>query len=868
MTFAAIQGTGSGEVSWRLKIERWPESWVTHPSMVNAASAVKRYAGLSVRGGKIKHVTNPVTSESEVSALGVGIVDLEGRATLAFSKRPALKTWLTVDLTPAATTATVRSTSGWPTSGTFWIDSETITYTNTTATTFTGLTRGALDSIAQQHYTTTGGGTRFPEVTDRPVTMAGARAWLYIYGRHDDPQGDGTLFWTGIVSRDPSYMTGAWQLSIEPLTSALDRSVASDLAAPVRPRGIYYNAQNPFGLNVSDEAGNVYTFSFPSTAGDTAFFESNADFIIHLNSKIAASNLETATGTKLWAVADGEDSWHLEAETTVTAHTIYIGSTSAIDPQFDGPGTLEPRYAGIGNLPEPFFGANTHYYYYPNPTTSVSGAGSVPRGFYGIGVRVRAVYQSLLGTFSPFRLYLSGGVDVSGLTSAMISWKSVGPWVEADHSTGVTTVDALAGYVDTTGIRDLGVQANARAHGYTSAALPEIRFGRLFSDRGSLGDFLSAVIALNPVGLNLGSVPALRTSDFEVLPNIFPTVRDRIVQSRVYRSFGEADLIDTVKGECLLAGHAVGLTWNGLIKFFEIKPPVSDPLADATLQLPSPVVSSGAPSYEPQSRGVVNQLVVKRGYNPLEDSYDGRDVIVRDVAAFGQSPRPRSIVIEPKSQTSGELEGYAEIVALAAKLFSLFAHPYASVRVDADPTFLDVEHGDVIYVTSRHVPDTNAGTMGVTSLPVLVVGREVELSSLRVTLYGIATNSTAAGYCPEFFITAETNTSGNTWSLDLDIGSELVSRHFAAGYKVRVWRWNSTSAGVVQGTVSSVTDSNTLVVDFTSSAAAITTGTWILGWTDATFAGAPDDQLLHAYLATSNGKIQAFSGDIRAREFG
>jgi hypothetical protein len=49
------------------------------------------------------------------------------------------------------TTATVTTTTGWPSSGDLYVGTETISYSGTTATTFTGLTRGAYNSQPLQH---------------------------------------------------------------------------------------------------------------------------------------------------------------------------------------------------------------------------------------------------------------------------------------------------------------------------------------------------------------------------------------------------------------------------------------------------------------------------------------------------------------------------------------------------------------------------------------------------------------------------------------------------------------------------------------------------------------------------------------------
>ena len=50
-----------------------------------------------------------------------------------------------------STTITVSGTGGFPGSGTLLIDSERVSYTGTTPTTFTGVTRGAAGTIPATH---------------------------------------------------------------------------------------------------------------------------------------------------------------------------------------------------------------------------------------------------------------------------------------------------------------------------------------------------------------------------------------------------------------------------------------------------------------------------------------------------------------------------------------------------------------------------------------------------------------------------------------------------------------------------------------------------------------------------------------------
>ncbi len=61
------------------------------------------------------------------------------------------RTTLGQDIDSAATTIPVRTTQGFPPSGTVYIDNELISYTGTTANSLTGVTRGAMNTTAASH---------------------------------------------------------------------------------------------------------------------------------------------------------------------------------------------------------------------------------------------------------------------------------------------------------------------------------------------------------------------------------------------------------------------------------------------------------------------------------------------------------------------------------------------------------------------------------------------------------------------------------------------------------------------------------------------------------------------------------------------
>lgn len=73
---------------------------------------------------------------------------LEVTGNERIGQAPATLTTVNGAHTSAVTTITVASTTGYPTSGTLLINGEAMTYTGTTATTFTGVTRGVLGTTA------------------------------------------------------------------------------------------------------------------------------------------------------------------------------------------------------------------------------------------------------------------------------------------------------------------------------------------------------------------------------------------------------------------------------------------------------------------------------------------------------------------------------------------------------------------------------------------------------------------------------------------------------------------------------------------------------------------------------------------------
>ena len=165
------------------------------------------------------------------TGLSLGFALLDTATVRSNLLAPTYTSRLAADVTPTATTITVDDASGWPASGTFWAGIERITYTGTTATTFTGCTRGTLGK-AFAH----GQGSSSSILTSSPRWWVGREATLWAVAV--DPAGHvaGSTFgdvgyviclWRGYIKVGPQRIAQGFRFE----ASALDRRLARDLQA-------------------------------------------------------------------------------------------------------------------------------------------------------------------------------------------------------------------------------------------------------------------------------------------------------------------------------------------------------------------------------------------------------------------------------------------------------------------------------------------------------------------------------------------------------------------------------------------------------------------------------------------------------------
>lgn len=867
----ATNGRGSGAIAFRVVIGGLPAQIVSDARMESLAGSPPRYRGLSMAGFKLSEQVDPLRATISAKGFSVVVVDDQAtkRWTAIFAKRPPQTTYLNANLsTGEAATITVLDSSLFASSGYVWIDSECIAYASkASATAFTTLTRGALGTEAEAHFTGDGRDLRFPEVTSHPVTLIGQRANVYAYGAGDSPTGDGTLIWRGVVAGDPAFDGTAWSLLIDPITVVLDQELGADLGEPVSPRGIYlprvdFASVLPFRLLISEStsaspaglaAGVTREVRIPDANTDEAFWETQEEFVEYLNSKI--DDFDGDFECTLRAVSDGPDGYHFQVRTSATARYMQVLVSGYVEP------TFQDYLSDVDGELVSSVSTSTDYWIRPTSESVAAGSGTVPRGAFMPSI------SSTLAWFSPSRVRLSGAVGLdSTVSAALIDWADDG----SSRAYSVTSIDSSGRSVYM--FRDYDVPPPGEVDGglrrYTRGKLPQIRLGRFYG-RGSAGDLVLALTQATAPGKNLGATPDLRNGDIDL--STWLTLSEgygqpSMVRERLYWSFTPRELKELLAEELKLAGYYPTITSDGKIgiKRLELAPSTRQGTRTVT---PVTAGDSGFPTYERSSFGRHNTTRVHTGYNFSEDDHEGPSIVFRDVGSFGQSANARIQEIRPYSEYAAGIEPYDEVVALGARVSGVFGGPYFTAQIPVALKDFSVSVGDTVFVETPHLPDSD-GTMGI-SVPMIVLARQWEPRKSRGTLTLLGSTARLAGYAPEAVVSSQTNTSGNTWAITVGTTEFPASPFntadvwFEAGDLVRVWELDDATSTLVAGTVVSASG-NVVTVTFTG---VWTPGasTWVLAYNlSSTPWQASQDK--YASVASSVG-LRDLATDAPAQEF-
>jgi hypothetical protein len=893
MTWDRILETGRGQVAWRVEVEGWSHQWVSHRDMVQSlADGRERILGLSSDDFAFAETIDPIRATWEADGFRVQIAG-GGHSTFGSSTNtaaegfapPSVRTWLTSDVTDTDTSIPVLSTEGWPDSGVLHLDKEAIRYTSKSATSFDGCTRGAWSTEPTYHYVTTGEDARAPEVTDRPQILEGRRVFVSAYGPGDDKQSSGTQVWFGVALEDVSFDGVSWSFSVAGPDRLLDVALGAGLDEGLSLRGIYYPDTAPLliGIVESSTSGIVSTsWSAQTAIKVSGFWATQSDFVADLTSWLQDAVTNHAidgsfSQTDIYAVEDG-DTWAIRFVTD---------SSSPKGMMVFGPGTgpislVDGRFAelpfsvadGSETVVESVSASTEYQYSLQQTDEGVQQPGTVPRTVLGqwstSGVSSLPpdnVYAKGSSAWPAGRLYLGGTPD-SSATSARVEWTANGRGVDAADA-GIATFDVES--VDTTNNYVVASEVRARSTDpvlvATAANVPRIGLG-IGLGEGTLYDLLSSVTDTARYRKNVprSASPDLLDTDFDLSTSkteIEAAARALgYTQSRRFVVWSETELTEIIQQECRLLGVFPSMSASGRIVFRRLRLPSLAEAANNSLTATEILVDGGQVlSYERQALGRVNRYVLHSGYDPVEDEHNGPTVRVQDIEGRGLSPRSLTLEVRPKSvDPPGDVD-YGEVVRIAQRIFGTFGGPYAILKIGVPLTHFGVLAGDVVSLTWSKIPNASGG-LGVTQKLGYVIGRSWEPMQSRGTLTILATDQRVAGYVPSARISSQSNVSGDQWTVTLDTASyfptgEDAETHYQVGDKVRVWRWDSASAGTVTGVVDSVSGSD-VTVTFDAS---WTPGAddWVLDYQKSTAITA-ESQKVYAYEARSTGRIQ-WSGE-------
>lgn len=837
MTLARIEATGRGRLKARIEVEGWPEVFVSHASMAQVmGDARERVHTLLMTGMKLAARLQLHEGKIDAQAFRVELRDFDRsrKATKAMRTRANARTFLAADLTTTDVVATVFSTASFPNSGVFHVGTEAIAYTNKTATTFTGLTRGTWNTAAQAHFVqgssaafeADAGGLAYPAVTNRPETIEGRRAFLFLYGEGDSVTGDGSQRWQGVCTSSPRCSAGSYSFSIDPPTAILKQEIGGDVAQPVGIRGIYYPWNAPFVLSLSLCAGATSQVlgQAPTIVLVTGFYETDLDFCAALTTAIA-----TATGA-----------WGWPAGSRISA----ASTPSGFEIVYETPGAGTPRYVDVNPYASSDSTAGVVQMWMHDPshafdnqltTRWVDSAGAeqvivvnsrrysigfettTPRAYFG-GDSLLARRDQRAGvltkpadvtTFPANRLYLGGLVIPS--TAMFLSLRESNP----DDGVG-----AFGGFFQANAVSSTNRYVECLAFERTFQSLTgntQIRIGRKLAE-GNVGDLITYLNAFSPDFANGGGMPLLR-NEIQISPSdLDAALVARAVSDRVFAAVGaKATLEDIVGAELVAAALHWRMSGTGVLSVRRLR--LASSAEVANIAIAEDDIVGGMPSIEEAAIwGYLSELHYRSGYNPVQDDWFGPELHARNVQSSAPNRAARTLVVGQRSVPRSMLGARSpemditqdEVMQIARVWLGMFGSPYDILTLRVSLKHFSAHLGDTVSVTSRFVPN-DSGTLGLTAKLSILIGFAWEIESGFGTLELLMHSRNIGGYAPGFLVASQVNTGGNKWTLTLNVEAALsdygLTQWFAIGDRVAVYEYDSVTPAIVKGTVDAVTAS-------------------------------------------------------------
>lgn len=905
---------GNLQLEFRLQIEGWPYEFVSSPAMEQTYGGRVRVAGLMRQGLSWSENVSPAEALLEGDGMTVSIVDRQkdGAVTTALASAPTVTTWLSANLTAAATTMSVMSNTGWAAGDYVHAGTEAILLgdqSGAAAGTLINLTRAQWDTIAQKHYTSDGDQLVRTPVTNKPSSVEGRRARLYVYGNTHALTGAGQQVFYGICSTDAALAEdgSTWTITIDPIHRLLDQDMGSDMAEPCPARGYYFHDGNPFTVTVFEGTKSI-NLSIPGNAtwisagvetivsttddGDT-MFETLEDLCAAVNSIFAALITAASLLVDRIEMVPGEDAaaaWQFRVTTDSASVSQVAMLTSTFNPPAlgttaDGYGFASARIFTIRGIPFDDGTLATNSVYIFRPEVSYG----APLGIWNSSDHRLPVWRPggpYAGTPpSQKKIFVGGQFTFTAAWGLTASGCAI-EWPDGEKASyEIVSTNAATRSMVLSGTGD-------QQHLFAGAS-PKITFLRRYAT-GNIMDFVGAIVIAAPTYSGVGAVPFITVFDFDTtdMETVLgsPEVRFSWQDDRLYAASSDLSFLEVLTHEMRLNGLYPIITDEGLISWRRLALPVATSPAAVDFTSDNTLVDQGFPTWERNGLfGSINTVKVRLDYQVASGKWEGTTYAIRDQAAFGRRKIAREIEIAPRSAdpwgwtaSSAIRPPYEQLVQQFSTIFGIFASDYAIIRLDAplaDGTtdFISTTLGTFCTVTSDHIPDVSDGTRGITALPGIIVGRRVQLDAGRVSFTILATYRKVSGYTPCLAVTANALVSGNRYDLTVSKdahfdsipwmdAADSIADHFVAGDQVKVQRWDQTTAGTLAGEVVTVTPgTSTIRVQFDS---AWTPGAynWILMYDDAGQADA--SQTPYVYMASGSTGRVAFATPSHAFEWG
>ncbi len=858
MSWQSFLDEGSGGVAFRVSVEGLAIEFVTDPALEQTTTdARRRVLCMDWKGIVLDEKVNIPEATIDVAGNRIELYETEDEdLSSLFMARASVETVLAASATVTANVLTVTNASGIAAGDVAHIGTEAIKVLAVSGNAIAVASRGYWGTTAQAHYSADSAANgQLTKLRDRHRRLRGRRVRIYAYGEGDDPTGDGTQIWLGIVQTEAALDDHGikWSFQCENIAAALRTKLGNDLANPLSPRGIYYHWAAPLAVFIA-ETGTANRFAQMGLF--FGFYETQQAFISALQAWLDARTAAFACVYRV--VPDEGGTWSIEIVVTAPVTDVDMRIQSDVDGRI-----LDAKWLDSSGAVATAFTVGQSYRLDWTDVT-VPGARGVPRGRFGMGsshsrpgggttINPNMADETQREAFPETRIYVSHPIanDWSGVTVEWGGDQGAVGYLIVGRNTATNSIE-----IQQPQLAVFGLQGAAT---YTPAMMPSIKPARTLGI-GTIADLRDAIVLNAPVYANRGATPWLTDGDIADWTNVVAAASRGLpfLEQRTFLIYQAGDLAEYLAHHFRLYSVFPILDDEGKIALKRFEVPNAS-TADITV-IDDEVLEGSWATLSPDDQGSVNTVVLKLGYDPREDKH-ARTITIVDQDAYTDDHETRALEVEPKSITAYESRLTPEEAAqIFMPVLGYFGAPVLTVTISVTWQLFPLRLGDVVSLTSQHLP-AFTGVRPMSEIVGVVVGRRWVTGEASGQLRVLVTDQNVAGYSPAAYIgsSAFSNVAGNTWDITITTGRYAPSGHtedefFVATDVVRLVQYDSVSPVEYTGTVVSVnTTTHVIRVTFTSALSSPGTSTWWLQF--ASYSAITTDQRTYCVIASDDERI-------------